>query len=88
MASARGGRSQPTEPEVLRAMLQLDGEATVATIGSVMDAWLRQDDITGIVGDLVARGLARQGTTGGWRLTDRGERLARRSRDPFGPYAT
>jgi hypothetical protein len=70
---------------VLDAMRRLSEPVAVFTVAGEINAWNRQDDVAAIMGDLAGRGLIAAGVVG-WRLTESGERFARRARAPYGPY--
>ena len=59
------GRREPTHGQVLIILRQQDELVTVATLGSLMNAWNRQDHLVGVLAALVASGKVRQ-ERGGW----------------------
>lgn len=83
---AKAGHQKPTDAAVLDAMLRLGEPVAVFTVAGEINAWNRQDDVAAVMGDLAGRGLVVAGNALGWRLTESGERFARRARGPHGPY--
>ena len=59
-----GGR-EPSHGQVLIILRQQSEPMTVATLGSLTNAWNRQDHLVSVLADLVAAGKVRE-QRGGW----------------------
>ena len=60
-----GGQQRPTHAQVLIVLRQQGEPVTVATLGSLLDAWGQQRHLIEVLADLAAAGKARE-ERGGW----------------------
>lgn len=75
----RPGDAIPKRADLLVNLLEL-GVANVPTLAGALNAWNRHAEVADMLGDLAASGLIEPGPSGAWRLTDTGDRAARRPR--------
>jgi hypothetical protein len=59
------GRREPIHGQVLIILRQQDEPVTVATLGSLVNAWNRQDHLVGVLADFVASARSARSAAGG-----------------------